>query len=939
MLELFVNPFSMAIGGALISSPIIIHLINRMRFRRIRWAAMEFLLKSQKRNRRRLIIEQLILLFLRILIVLLVGLLLARFLGWAGIAGEEKQQTMHVILLDDTPSMGDFWREEGQQTDSFAEAKRLIVEKIATPAGQAPTPQLAEVVRLSELENPRSFGRLNATTVEELRTYLNPLKPSPLRVGIPAGLARAKALLDDAPKMRRVLHIVGDFRSVDWSSSDQEALAQTFKELEDAKIKVFLIDAAHPEVGQSQQKAPLYHDNIGIIDLRPETKVAPRFAPVEFTVLIANYSNSERKNVRVGVRINGQDHAEASVNISTLPANEITTARFTAQLDRIGTEEAPLERFNLVSAHLENEQAGLAIDNARYAVVEVRDRVPLLLVESKPGSLRREGSGQQRPANREAESFYLYKLFTEPLKGYDVRVRTAADLEKVNLRQYVSVILCGVPRLSDPAVKNLEEYVAGGGGAAFFLGPDIKIADADFYNERLYADGKGLFPLPIQRQPVNYDKKDEDIVPSKWSRRLSGQQQIFPRDKQHPALESLYADGGRVRSDVGGFDRILNYVVIDRYFQVNRLAWKRDDSTVQEIMTLPNLKPMDNYTQRVENLLKRLPLDDEKYADYKEVLTEYYRDLRTLAASNQPLFALAKRLEEMLTDDGNKEKRRPSLRAFWQRPEMADLARELQSMLDEVKFGDPLYVAKQYGIGRVIACTTSAGASWNDLEGLSLSHYPPLMMSLQRYLASAGTDINLIVGTPYEYRLGATQFAPRVKSYLLAQTEEKLLGGQPTGATITPQGEQALDVKEIPVGPAGEKEKQLLLPFADGKQPGAYIFEFSEVRPSDPAKGEGPQFRPEYRALVYNVDAKTEGDLRRTGRDELKRVTKGEVVGLKDEGDAIATHILDKKSDLSESPWLFLALLLVLVAEQAMAVRLSFHTNPGDVPPVKPVGA
>src|SRR5205823_12792845 len=55
-------------------------LINRMRYKRIRWAAMEFLLKSQKRNRRRLIIEQLILLLLRILLVLLAALLLARYL-------------------------------------------------------------------------------------------------------------------------------------------------------------------------------------------------------------------------------------------------------------------------------------------------------------------------------------------------------------------------------------------------------------------------------------------------------------------------------------------------------------------------------------------------------------------------------------------------------------------------------------------------------------------------------------------------------------------------------------------------------------------------------------------------------------------------------------------------------------------------------------------
>src|SRR5437870_12885914 len=76
----FLHPWFMAAGGALISSPILIHLINRMRFKRVRWAAMEFLLKSQKRNRRRLIIEQLILLFLRILLVLLAAFLLARYL-------------------------------------------------------------------------------------------------------------------------------------------------------------------------------------------------------------------------------------------------------------------------------------------------------------------------------------------------------------------------------------------------------------------------------------------------------------------------------------------------------------------------------------------------------------------------------------------------------------------------------------------------------------------------------------------------------------------------------------------------------------------------------------------------------------------------------------------------------------------------------------------
>src|SRR5436309_3686159 len=105
----FANPWFMAAGGALVSSPILIHLINRMRFKRVRWAAMEFLLKSQKRNRRRLIIEQLILLLLRILLVLLAAFLLARYL-YSG--AQDEGGTQHVVILDDSLSMTDHWREE-----------------------------------------------------------------------------------------------------------------------------------------------------------------------------------------------------------------------------------------------------------------------------------------------------------------------------------------------------------------------------------------------------------------------------------------------------------------------------------------------------------------------------------------------------------------------------------------------------------------------------------------------------------------------------------------------------------------------------------------------------------------------------------------------------------------------------------------------------------
>src|SRR5215475_9705760 len=126
-MEAFLHPWYMAAGAALVSLPILIHLINRLRFKRIRWAAMEFLLKSQKRNRRRLIIEQLLLLALRCLLVLLSVLLVSRYM----FAFFQPQNTLHVILLDDTLSMNDQWKVEGETQTCFQTGKALIASEIA----------------------------------------------------------------------------------------------------------------------------------------------------------------------------------------------------------------------------------------------------------------------------------------------------------------------------------------------------------------------------------------------------------------------------------------------------------------------------------------------------------------------------------------------------------------------------------------------------------------------------------------------------------------------------------------------------------------------------------------------------------------------------------------------------------------------------------------
>ena len=96
-------------GLVLAAAPIIIHLLNRRRFIRIAWGPMEFLKQTLRTNRKRLRIEQWLLLALRTLAVLVLLFAVARPIGkglqLAGLLKLEGRAS-RVIVIDDSLSMG-----------------------------------------------------------------------------------------------------------------------------------------------------------------------------------------------------------------------------------------------------------------------------------------------------------------------------------------------------------------------------------------------------------------------------------------------------------------------------------------------------------------------------------------------------------------------------------------------------------------------------------------------------------------------------------------------------------------------------------------------------------------------------------------------------------------------------------------------------------------
>lgn len=877
MTSLFLNPYTMLAGAALVSSPIIIHLLNRMRIRRVPWAAMEFLLKAQKKNQRRRIIEQLILLLLRVLLVLLIGLLLARFISDA-LAFAQPQETLHVVVLDDSASMGDRWRLDGETRRTHEIAAQVIVNEIARGAVQARTPQALEVLLLSELDAPIRIERLNNESIEELRARLADVRPTALHLSPIAGVRKARERFDRSQNARRVLHLVSDFRQNDWSGGLADELHREIESLTQARgaaaVAVHLLDVADP-VRSPTQNEIRGHENIGFVDLQPVTRLAARHMPVEFTATVANFSPAARRNLRIIVRVNGQPREDASFTIVDVKPG-LNSATFMANFDQLGP--------NQVSTTFQVEDTGLTVDNTRYSTIEVRERVPILFVE---GDLASRGKA-------ESDAYFLRALFADSARGFDIVERAAVELEQPNLDKYSCIFVLNVPRLNDKALANLESYVRAGGGVFFALGDAV---DADFYNRKLYAEGRGLFPCPIETKPTprptdaqRLERISDPAMPLK----------LFARSDNHPIFTRLYRDDKMRESNT-----YLRFLSVDQYFPVPRQQWNVAPVSVDELLTLPNTRAMDDYKEVTQKLLNQLPVDDPRFPAYRLTLREQQRRLKSVLATGTQLHQLAAAIETMLNDPGKPgDAERADLRAFWQEPAVADLATSFHRLLESVRFGDPLLVARRYGRGPVLAYLSSAGSAWNDFaNGPARPFYVMLMIELQKYLSGGEADVNRFVGAPFELPVDPNRFGGTMRRFYVP---DALPDADQKSANVRDLGEQQ----------ASAVDGVSRFIFAENRTPGLYRFEFKS-----PADG-----RVEQISTAFNVDTAAEGDLRRVSRADLLAAAPGAL--LHSPGSGLAELLRDRRSDLSESPWLFLVLLIVLVAEQAMAVRLSYHSQP-----------
>jgi hypothetical protein len=506
----------------IVGVPVLIHLINMLRHRRVRWAAMEFLMVSQKRNRTRVLLKQLLLLLMRMLAIATIVLVVAQPLlrdEIGRIFGGGK--THHIVLLDDSYSMADRWAD----TSALDEGKSAI-QRIGAVAARQVQPQTFTLLRFSQAQRvargtqPDMLAEpVDSEFAERLDETLRPLQPSETAAGPAEALEAIEQLLGEDPSEDRVVYLVSDFRARQWEKPGD--LRLQLEELDSVGARLYLVDCVDAT-----------RPNLGIVRLEAVSGTRAAGVPLFVEVSVQNYGTTPARDVPVLLEEDG--HSRPAITIGRIPPGETVTERFLAHFPTAG-------QHRLV-ARLESDV--LASDNQGFLVVDLPLDVPVLIVDGDPEAL-------------DARFIAAALAPGGPVRtGLQPQIETPRFLAVQPLDSFHAIYVANVERLDAAAVEALEQYVAAGGGVAFFLGERSR---ARFINEELYKGGEGLFPAPVVR-PV------ELLVD-----RLEKAPDLKVTD--HPIFKVL----------TGQRNTFLSTVLVERYFSVPE-EWKPASSEATRVI-------------------------------------------------------------------------------------------------------------------------------------------------------------------------------------------------------------------------------------------------------------------------------------------------------------------------------------------------------------------
>lgn len=481
------------------SAPLIIHLLNRRKYREAPWAAMQYLLAAVKKNSKRVLLENWLLLALRTLLIALVVVAAAEpGLRSAGILVTATERVHRVIVVDGSFSMD--YRPTGRDS-YFEQAKKLarrIVEEgregdgfslvvLGTPSRTIVAEPLfrpAEMLSVvEELRQPHGAGDLGRC-LDELERLVDGARQQYPQI-----------------KQRRI-YFLTDLGRNTWSPSRPERGSDPIEEFK-SRCESRLTGSTIAVVDLGVAEA----ENTAVVELAAEEPYAVVGVPVRLRAVVRHYGRNPRAGVNVALKLDGRKVDEKTIDLE--PGRDVTVV-FDAAV------EAPREPGSRVyEAELPPDR--LALDDRRRLVLGVKPQLDVLVVHDVAAS------DELRYALELLEDSLRLKPGTEGLAVSPVRVSVQTDdvLQSGDLDAYDCVFLVDVRRFTPAAARILHAYLRSGGGLVWWLGSRT---DAAHYNQLLGSGEYRVLPARIG-EPVS-----------------EPQYKLNPLKYEHPLLAELRAD-------------------------------------------------------------------------------------------------------------------------------------------------------------------------------------------------------------------------------------------------------------------------------------------------------------------------------------------------------------------------------------------------------------
>ncbi|WP_254508654.1 BatA domain-containing protein [Anatilimnocola floriformis] len=452
--------------------PIIIHLLNRRRYRTVQWAAMDFLKEAMQRNRRILHLRDMVLLAMRTLAVLLFGLALAQpfFTRGCNQAVDERQPLHAIVVIDNSLSMG-YEALDGTLLDKAKDRARRLIDQL--PSGSKITVLPACGSRDGTSFDPYDTkdGALDAIGKIEL-------------VDRSTSLAQAvnlmqRAIENGAELSKRVV-VFSDQQATNWRDADAEVL----KKLQDWQL-----------VAVAPAGASAAWENSWVADIEVADGLADIETPTTIIVKLQHQGGgSERSDMQVKLSYGDTVIGERAISLEAGASSKQVEFEYVFNtLTDVPEPDHPI--FVPLKAEIISDDS-LAADNVRYLALPVVAGLPVVFVDQY-------GSGEDAARNHLGETRHLRKLLAPKTSRTDaprqlVKIRhiTQGELDQEVLQDARLVVLAGLKEpQSEETVSLLRDYVRQGGRLVIAAGADF---DPARWQELAWREGDGILPLPLK---------------------------------------------------------------------------------------------------------------------------------------------------------------------------------------------------------------------------------------------------------------------------------------------------------------------------------------------------------------------------------------------------------------------------------------------------------